>query len=550
MKTARFFPAFLAATFLARADVLPPAQDSSSLRGKLTLATGKATTLAVSATRKGYVSFNLNSLPLDVHAADIASVRLRVYFPSTTKPGEILVHSVAQEWNEGAASLEPGISASPIAQFPVETVVGKKFVEVDVTDTVRAWREGTAENFGFAFVASGKTNVLIGAKEGAGSGYPCELEVEIARQLPSDLTLGGTTSGAFSGNGSGLMDLNAANFSSGTLGDVRLSGNVPRLNAGANTFVGSVAASAFSGSGSGLLSLNAANISSGTLGDARLSGNIPLLNAGANTFAGSVTASGFSGNGSGLTGVAASSFANAPTDVLPALGMVWIKPGTFIMGSVATEVGRSSDETQHAVTLTKGFWMGVHEVTQAEYQAVTGSNPSFYTGDTTRPVEQVQWTQAVAYCATLTTSEQTAGRIPAGWSYRLPTEAEWEYCCRAGARTTRFSYDDDLSAIILPNHAWFTTNGNNQTHPVGQKLSNPWGLMDMHGNVWEWCQDWYGSYPSGSVADPQGPATGTIRVIRGGSFTNTAATCRSARRLTDVGGGNASLGFRVVLSAN
>lgn len=550
MTTTRFFSAFLAAAFLARADVLPPAQDSSSLRGKLTLSTGKATTLAVSATRKGYVSFNLNSLPLDVQAADIANARLRVYFPRATKPGGILIHSVAQAWNEGAVSLEPGISVSHIAQFPIVTVMGKKFVEVDVTDTVRAWREGTAENFGFAFVASGKTNVLIGAKEGAGSGYPCELEVEIARQLPSDLTLGGTTCGAFSGNGSSLMSLNAANLSSGTLGDARLSGNVPLLNAGANTFTGSVTASAFSGNGSGLMSLNAANISSGTLGDARLSANIPLLNAGATAFTGSVAASAFSGNGSGLTGVSASSFANAPTDVLPALGMVWIKPGTFIMGSVATEVGRSSDEIQHAVTLTKGFWMGVHEVTQAEYQAVIGVNPSANTGDTTRPVEQVPWAQAVVYCTTLTTSEQTAGRIPAGWSYRLPTEAEWEYCCRAGARTTRFSYDDDLNAVILPNHAWFTTNSSSQTHSVGQKLGNPWGLVDMHGNVWEWCQDWYGSYPAGSATDPQGPATGTIRVIRGGSWSNTADTCRSARRLTNSGGGNAVTGFRVVLSAN
>jgi formylglycine-generating enzyme required for sulfatase activity len=188
-------------------------------------------------------------------------------------------------------------------------------------------------------------------------------------------------------------------------------------------------------------------------------------------------------------------------------------------------------------------------VTQAEYLAVAGSNPSSFTGDANRPVEQVSWNDAVAYCATLTTSERTAGRIPAGWGYRLPTEAEWEYACRAGARTTRFSYDDDLSAAALGNYAWFDPNSGSTTHPVGQKLGNPWGLMDMHGNVFEWCQDYYNTYPVGSATDPQGPASGSTHVIRGGRWNDIARYCRSAQ--LDFGVPTLafnSSGFRVVLS--
>ncbi len=165
------------------ADVLPPMQDSSSLKGKLTAATGKATTLPVSATRKGFVLFDLNNLPEDVRPADIAQARLRVYFPSALKPGDIAVHTVTTAWDEKTPALEPGVSASPITTFPMASVVGKKFVEVDVTATVQAWRAGTSVNNGFAFLASGKTSVVLGAKEGSGSGYPCELEVEIDRDL-------------------------------------------------------------------------------------------------------------------------------------------------------------------------------------------------------------------------------------------------------------------------------------------------------------------------------------------------------------------------------
>jgi formylglycine-generating enzyme required for sulfatase activity len=252
----------------------------------------------------------------------------------------------------------------------------------------------------------------------------------------------------------------------------------------------------------------------------------------------------------GATGLAGDVAAESPTNVTPVLGMVWIKRGTFIMGSpVSDPAGNSDERPQTVVTLTNGFWMGAHEVTQAEYQAVTGSNPSGFPGDTNRPVETVSWDSAVAYCTALTTIERTAGRIPAGWGYRLPTEAEWEYCSRAGARTTRFGYGDDLAGTALTNYAWYSSNFTGTTHPVEQKLANPWGLMDMHGNVWEWCQDFYGAYPGGSVTDPQGPGTGSNRVFRGGALNLNAEDCRSARRnLITPEFAYLSIGFRVVLS--
>ena len=213
------------------------------------------------------------------------------------------------------------------------------------------------------------------------------------------------------------------------------------------------------------------------------------------TLSGTTTGT-FSGDGSGLRNLPSSAnTSEPPTNVFPAQGMVWIKPGTFLMGCRVGELGRSTNETQHPVILTKGFWMGVHEVTQAEYVAVIGSNPSYFqtpnvvTNDTNRPVEQLSWTSAVAYCTALTTAERTAGRIPATWEYRLPTEAEWEYCCRAGARTTRFGYGDDLAATSLGDYAWYSANSGNTTLPVEQKRPNAWRLMDMHGNVFEWCLD-------------------------------------------------------------
>jgi formylglycine-generating enzyme required for sulfatase activity len=238
--------------------------------------------------------------------------------------------------------------------------------------------------------------------------------------------------------------------------------------------------------------------------------------------------------------------------------LVFIPPGTFRMGSPTNE--RFGDEgPQTAVTISRGFWMGRYLVTQGDYLAVVGSNPSSFTSangysdDLTRPVEMVSWFDATNYCARLTQQERAAGRIPTNSVYRLPTEAEWEYACR-GWTSTRFSYGDDPDYTNLTEYAWYHDNSTNMTHPVGQKLPNPWGLYDMHGNVFEWCQDWYGPYPGGIALDPQGPPTDSGsrdrgRVFRGGSHYSLAGWCRSAYRLDNgPGGGPVDIGIRAVLA--
>lgn len=237
-------------------------------------------------------------------------------------------------------------------------------------------------------------------------------------------------------------------------------------------------------------------------------------------------------------------------------GMVWIPPGTFTMGSPSSERNRGSDEgPQTVVTISRGFWLGKYEVTQREYLAVTGSNPSLFKVDLDRPVEQVRWYEAVEYCNRLTQQERAAGRLPAGYEYRLPTEAQWEYACRAGT-TTRFSFGDALecgdecgTCAIANRYMWWCGNSEDQTHRVGQKLPNPWGLYDMHGNVWEWCADWYSSsYPGGSVTDPQGPTSGSYRVCRGGIWNGNGLDCRSANRFGYWPvSWNHNLGFRAAL---
>ena len=218
-------------------------------------------------------------------------------------------------------------------------------------------------------------------------------------------------------------------------------------------------------------------------------------------------------------------------------GMVWIPGGTFVMGSPESEAGRNSDETQHTVTLS-GFYMSRYELTQREYLAVMGNNPSYFQGDLNRPVELVSWFDATGYCDQLNARE---GRLGSGWVYRLPTEAEWEYACRAGT-TTPFHYGPDLLSGMANFYGQYEYIGgvgyrNNpsgislgRTTTAGSYACNAFGLYDMHGNVWEWCRDWYGTYPVGSVADPRGPASGSFRVIRGGSWSNDAGYCRSAQR--------------------
>jgi formylglycine-generating enzyme required for sulfatase activity len=224
--------------------------------------------------------------------------------------------------------------------------------------------------------------------------------------------------------------------------------------------------------------------------------------------------------------------------------MVWIHPGDFTMGSSLM----ASELPQTQVTLSSGFWMGTFEVTQQEYLDVTGENPSYFR-EPTRPADSVTWIHATNYCALLTTRERAAGRIPATYQYRLPTEAEWEYACRAGT-TGSFSFGDDEAELAY--FGWFSGNSGFESHHVGQKQPNPWGLHDMHGNVWEWCLGWYAeTHPGGSVTDPTGPPNGSDRVLRGGGWFDSAGYSRSALRnyhppdYTKV-----DFGFRVVLAPN
>ena len=191
------------------------------------------------------------------------------------------------------------------------------------------------------------------------------------------------------------------------------------------------------------------------------------------------------------------------------------------------------------VRLTQGYWMSDHEVTQAEYQAVMGSNPSQFKGDLNRPVEEVSWDDAVAYCKKLTERERAAVRITAQQEYRLPTESEWEYAARAGTTGARHG---ESSAI-----GWHEGNHGSGTNPVKQKAPNAWGLHDMMGNVYEWCSDIYGKYPTGSVTNPTGPGSGSDRVYRGGCWYT--EPWRSAKRngnLPSIQGDG--LGFRTALS--
>jgi formylglycine-generating enzyme required for sulfatase activity len=235
--------------------------------------------------------------------------------------------------------------------------------------------------------------------------------------------------------------------------------------------------------------------------------------------------------------------------------MVFIPSNTFTMGSPPTEQDHGANEgPQTVVTLSRGFWMGKYEVTQAEYLSVMGTNRSQFPGDLSRPVSSVSWQDATNYCGRLTERELAAGRIPLGSRYRLPTEAEWECAARAGT-TTRFSYGDDPAFADLPLYAWQNFEDGLTVHPVGQKLPNRWGFYDMAGNVFEWCQDWLGPLSGGSVTDPQGAPSNAIgwKVMRGGAFDFGGPACRSASRnffgnhpaLTDW-----NLGFRVVLASD
>ncbi|MDA3926047.1 MAG: formylglycine-generating enzyme family protein [Kiritimatiellae bacterium] len=231
-----------------------------------------------------------------------------------------------------------------------------------------------------------------------------------------------------------------------------------------------------------------------------------------------------------------------------------IAAGSFDMGS---NTGDPDEKPVHRVTLTKSFWMGRTEVTQAQFgkfvreqeyktyadktgyayirmesyvQEQSGINWSNVFDRNNMPVTIVSWNDAVAYCEWLTERERKAGRLPEGYEYRLSTEAEWEYCCRAPSASSELADTAGDYAGNLDSMAWYEKNSGSKTHPVGKKKANDWGLHDMHGNVWEWCYDWYGNYTSGSESNPQGADSGKYRAFRGGGWYFPATYCRSANR--------------------
>ncbi|MFN5077369.1 MAG: formylglycine-generating enzyme family protein [Planctomyces sp.] len=224
--------------------------------------------------------------------------------------------------------------------------------------------------------------------------------------------------------------------------------------------------------------------------------------------------------------------------------LLLIPAGTFNSGSPASEKDRMDDETQHQVTLTKPFYMGRTELTQGQWKKVMGTEPwkgkSFVKEGDDYPAVDVSWGDSVEFCKKLSAME---GKV-----YRLPTEAEWEYACRGGTKTS-FSFGNDKAK--LRRYAWYDGNlgwGKKYAQRVAQKLPNPFGLYDMHGNVWEWCSDWFGDYPSTPLTDPRGPDSGSFRVLRGGAFQHEPYTARCAVRNYDAPEGRSSDGgFRLVL---
>ncbi|MFC1539087.1 SUMF1/EgtB/PvdO family nonheme iron enzyme [Candidatus Latescibacterota bacterium] len=233
--------------------------------------------------------------------------------------------------------------------------------------------------------------------------------------------------------------------------------------------------------------------------------------------------------------------------------MVSIPAGSFEMGS---NDGEEDEKPVHTVTLDYSFEMSVYEITQGQYQAVIGSNPSngFGVGDY-YPVYNLHWHDAIAFCNMLSDSEglercynESTGACDFTKNgFRLPTEAEWEYACRAGTMTAYYTGDSESD---LARAGWYDVNSSNVAHPVGQKTPNAWGLYDMHGNEWEWCNDWYGSYSSESATNPIGAQTSATRVFRGGGWGNNGGSSRSASRNSNTPyAGNVGIGFRVARGA-
>ena len=238
---------------------------------------------------------------------------------------------------------------------------------------------------------------------------------------------------------------------------------------------------------------------------------------------------------------------NVPSEIANSIGMkmVLVHAGSFTMGSTIRVIrvpGLDHDDPKHEVTISKSYYLGVFEVTQDEYEKVMGENLSKFRGKM-NPVDNVNWADAVTFCRKLSDlpEEKTAGR-----EYRLPTEAEWEYACRAGS-TTEYCFGD--AADELEEYAWYSKDQLGRTHAVGLKKPNRWGLYDMHGNLCEWCQDFYEPYTPGAETDPQGPGRGSNRVVRNGCWRERDANCRSAYRSPGGPGVRTDIvGFRVALS--
>jgi len=231
-------------------------------------------------------------------------------------------------------------------------------------------------------------------------------------------------------------------------------------------------------------------------------------------------------------------------DVSPGVKMVmcWIPPGEFLMGSPEDEEGRSDSETQHRVKITQGFWLAKTPTTQAQWQAVMGNNPSHFKGEDL-PVEMVSWNDI---CGNESGTGGFLGelnkRLPSGGRFHLPTEAQWEYACRAG---TTGPYAEDLREM-----GWYSDNSDDKSHQVGQKKPNTWGLHDMLGNVREWCSDRFWGYDLSTVTDPTGPPSGSLRVHRGGDWDGLARRCRVAYRYIGYPGFSLSyIGFRIARSS-
>lgn len=231
-----------------------------------------------------------------------------------------------------------------------------------------------------------------------------------------------------------------------------------------------------------------------------------------------------------VMGLAGSLFAGpVETTFTNTIGMkfVWVPAGTFVMGSPGRERGRGDDEIQHQVTLTKGLYVGAYLVTQEQWQAVMGSNPSEFRGDDRHPVDSVSWADCQAFVGKLKDRD--------GKPYRLPTEAEWEYACRAGT-SSAFNTGESIATDQANYNGSFVYGSGKigvyrqRTTPVGSFAANAWGLCDMHGNLWQWCHDWHGGYARKDETDPQGPRSGKNRVLRGGSWGSNPVFCRSANR--------------------